>query len=511
MTLSELLGPKKSDQAERKLERELLRRRAKDELIAFTEYTYPKYKTALVHYKIAEQLDRVRRGEIDRLGLLVPPRHGKSELASRRFPAQYLGHHPDRFFISASASSPLAADFGRDVRNVILSPEYGEIFKHGTRISEDSQAKNSWHTSGGGQYYAVGIGTAIMGRGAHIFLIDDPFGSMTDARSPTERARLWEWYSGTAYNRLEDKAAIVLINHRMHEDDLTGMIRHQEQAGGDKFEWVELKAIDKDESGNETALWPEKFPLRTLRRIQANIKAVDWSALYQQNPTPDSGIYFSASWLRPYTKAPDRSTLRIYGASDYAVTDNGGDYTVHIVVGVDPEGKLWLLDLWRGQTNSLEWVESFCELVKEWKPLGWARETGQIKGGVGPFLSKRQREVKAFVAFADFPTKGDKVIRSASIRGRMELDGLYVPVGAPWYPDFRQELLAFNAGKHDDQVDALGLIGQILDRMVAGDAPEAEKAHKIISTDPAVNNVTLQDLFEVNSARKIVGGKGRIR
>src|SRR6266481_5711272 len=162
--------------------RELLRRKdAAESLIAFTEYTYPRYRTAAHHRIIAEQLERIERGEIDRLMLLVPPRHGKSELASRRFPAWYLGRHPDQHFISASASFALAEDFGRDVRNLMKSEEYAQVFD--VQLAEDSQARGRWSTAQGGSYYAVGVGGALYGRGAHIAQIDDPFSSMTDARS----------------------------------------------------------------------------------------------------------------------------------------------------------------------------------------------------------------------------------------------------------------------------------------------------------------------------------------
>ena len=173
---------------------------------------------------------------------------------------------------------------------------------------------------------------------------------------------------------------------------------------------------------------------------------------------------------------PDKRTLRVYGGSDYAVTADGGDYTVHVVVGLDPEGKMYLLDIWRQRASSDEWVESFCDLVKEWKPMGWAAESGQIKSGVGPFLSRRQRERNAYVYLDTFPTRGDKSVRAQSIRGRMALEGLHVPINRPWYADLRAELLAFPAGKHDDQVDALGLVGQLLDIMLTGQKPaEPEK------------------------------------
>jgi hypothetical protein len=137
-----------------------------------------------------------------------------------------------------------------------------------------------------------------------------------------------------------------------------------------------------------------------------------FSALYQQQPTPEEGDYFKAEWLRPYDKAPDRETLKIYGASDLAVTAKGGDFSVHIVVGVDPEWRIYVLDLWRGQTSSADWVESFCDLVERWKPIGWAEESGQIRASIGPFLEKRMRERRTYVARKQFPTRGDKAVRA---------------------------------------------------------------------------------------------------
>jgi predicted phage terminase large subunit-like protein len=191
-----------------------------------------------------------------------------------------------------------------------------------------------------------------------------------------------------------------------------------------------------------------------------------WSALYQQRPAPEEGDYFKADWLKPYETLPPKETLRVYGGSDYAVTADGGDYTAHIVVGLDPEGRMYLMDLWRKQSASDEWTEAFCDLVTLWKPVGWAEEKGQISAGVGPALDRRQRERRAFCYRQQFPTRGDKAVRAQSIRGRMALEGLYVPDKASWYSTFRSELLSFPAGKNDDQVDALGLVGQLVDQMV---------------------------------------------
>jgi len=399
--------------------------------------------------------------------LLMPPRHGKSELASRRFPAFYLGRHPEKQIASVSASADLASDFGRDVRNLIQSPEYAALFD--TRLAEDSQARNKWHTNRGGIYYSLGVGGQFMGRGADVLLIDDPFANMAEAQSELTRKNVWEWYTGTAYNRLQPGGAIVVINHRMHEDDLSGRLLAQQAAGGDKWEVVDLPAIDAEGK----SLWPEAYPIEALERIQRNSLPRFWSALYQQRPAPEEGDYFKADWFRTYDALPPRSEMQVYGGSDYAVTADGGDYTVHAVVGLDADGRMYLLDIWRRQAASDVWVEAFCDFVKEWKPIGWAEEKGQIASGVGPLIDVRSRARQAFVHREAFPTRGDKAIRAQSIRGRMALDGLYVPRNAPWLAELRSELLHFPAGKHDDQVDALGLVGQLLDKMVSGTRPKA--------------------------------------
>ena len=176
--------------------------------------------------------------------------------------------------------------------------------------------------------------------------------------------------------------------------------------------------------------------------------------------------------MRTCATVPPRQTLNVYGGSDYAVTSHGGDYTVHVVVGVDPENRMYLLDLWRGQTSSDVWIEAWCDLVRQWKPAFWAEERGQIISGVGPFLQRRAIERQAFTTRKQFGMSGDKAARAQSMRARMAMLGLYVRQGAPWFADLRAELLSFPAGRHDDQVDALGLVGQLLDKIHAGQRPK---------------------------------------
>jgi predicted phage terminase large subunit-like protein len=285
---------------------------------------------------------------------------------------------------------------------------------------------------------------------------------------------------------------VVLIQTRWHEVDLAGMVLEEMERGGDRWSVLSLpaEAEENDPLGRAPGewLWDDAYGYaRFLAREKATQIPRNWSALYQQRPTPETGDYFKEEWLRPYTKAPARATLNVYGASDYAVTSDGGDYTVHVIVGVDPDGKMWLLDLWRKQASSDVWVEGVCDLVLEWKPWLWAEEQGQIKSGIGPFLDQRLIERKAWIGREQFPTRGDKAVRAQSIRGRMALQGLHVPTAAPWYAAFRSELLSFPAGKHDDQVDALGLLGQLLDQVSSGRKPKAPILEEEVGYKPFEN------------------------
>jgi len=433
------------------------------------------------HKLLLAQLERVTRGEIDRLAVFMPPGAAKSTYASILYAPWHLAQHPKHNIIAASHTAELAEKFGRRVRN--LMAEHSSVL--GVGLAPDSQAAGRWETDHGGEYFAAGVGGAIAGRRADLVVIDDPIRSREDADSETVRDKIWDWYKSDLYTRLKPGGRIVLIQTRWHEDDLAGRLLADMAAGGDRWEVISLPALAEadDPLGREVGqpLWPEWEDTANLERKRRAVGPRDWSALYQQRPAPEDGDYFKLEWLKPYDIAPDKSLMRIYGGSDYAVTASGGDYTVHAVVGLDPEGRMYLLDMWRKQAASDEWVEAFCDLVRKWRPLGWAEEQGQIKSGVGPFLDRRQRERQAYVAREQFPTRGDKAIRAQSIRGRMAQEGLYVPENAPWYAALRSELLAFPAGKHDDQVDALGLIGQLLNKMSVGQHPAEPEKPKNIS------------------------------
>jgi predicted phage terminase large subunit-like protein len=337
--------------------------------------------------------------------------------------------------------------------------------------TEDNQAAGRWSLKTGGEYMAAGAGVGIAGFRALFGLIDDPIRSRQDADSLLLRDRLWDWYLNDFRPRLIPGARQVLIVTRWHEDDLAGRcLNHQ------PWEVLSLpaEAGENDPLGRATGemLWDDDdygYGAQ-LAGLKATTPPRIWSALYQQQPTPDEGDFFKEEWLHGIDILPNSKTLRIYGGSDYAVTADGGDYTVHVVFGVDPLNNLYLVDLWRGQTTTDRWIEAFCDLVEKYRPLAWAEEGGQIKSGVGPFLEKRLRQRRLHVNRTAFPTRGDKAVRARSIQGRIALDGLFYPKNARWVAPWLAELLNFPASKYDDQCDAMGLCGQLLDIMVHGRA-----------------------------------------
>lgn len=424
-------------------------RAARNSLLGFTEYTNPLYQRAQHHAQIAAKLEAVERGEIDRLMIFMPPRHGKSELASKRFPAWCLGRKPTRQIIAASYNSDLANDFGRNVRNIVAEPEFGQVFPS-VSLAPDSQAANRMNTNHGGAYVAAGVGTAVTGRGAHIALIDDPFKDREEADSERRREVVWDWYRSTLYTRLMPGGAIVLIQTRWHEDDLAGRLLEQER---DQWEVLELPALNKDGE----ALWPEWYDEANLLRIKNTIGPREWSALYQQQPQPDDGTFFKREWFNGWDRLP--ADLRYYGSSDYAVTDGGGDYTVHRVWGICSKGDVYRVAGWCGQTASDRWIEEKLDLIAKYKPLCWFGEGGVIQKAVEPMLRRRMRERNVHCRLEWLPSVADKPTRARSFQAMAATGRVHFEPGADL-----SEFLVFPAGKHDDEVDVASLIGRAIDQ-----------------------------------------------
>jgi predicted phage terminase large subunit-like protein len=438
------------------------------------------FEPAPHHKLIIDHLEKVARGEVDRLIITAPPGSAKSTYVSVLFPAWLLANNNVASILAASHTSELAERWGRQVRNLVAERS-AEL---GISLSPDSQAAGRWRLDTGGEYLATGVGGAILGFRSDVSIIDDPVRSREDAASETLRRNHREWFSSDLRTRLKPGGRIIIVSTRWHEEDLVGWLLDKAANGGERWTRLNLPAIaeDNDVLGRQPGelLWDDDYGYAEFLRREHQVQTpMVWASLYQQRPAPETGDFFKAEWLKPYEKAPARELMRCYGASDYAVTAGGGDYTVHIVVGVDPQNRIYLLDMWRGRTASDVWVEKMLDLVKLWSPMSWAEETGQIRSGVGPLIDKRSRERRVYVHRQAFPTKYDKAVRAQAIRGRMAFDGLHVPVKAHWYPAFLQELLGFPNAKHDDAVDALGLVGQMLATMVGGTKPPSPRVKNL--------------------------------
>lgn len=455
--------------------RELLaRRQARDGLIAFTRYTKPDFEDGPHHRLIAEKLEAAERGEIRRLLITAPPRHTKSELASRRFPAWFIGRNPKRQIITSTYASEFAQDFGREVRGIVAGEDFGRVFPD-VRLADDSAARGRWHTTAGGVYVAVGVGGPITGRGAHLALIDDPVKNRQDAESEVIRESVWKWYTSTLRTRLMPGGVIVLVLTRWHEDDLAGRLLRAAAEGGEQWEVVNLPAVAEagDPLGRSPgdALWPAWYPREELDRIKAAVGSRDWSSLYQQNPVPETGGQFERGWFKWYDPDEVPARLNLYGASDYAVTEKGGDWTEHGVIGVDTEGHIWLRDWWSGQEAPDVTIEAKLDLAHQWKTLEWFGEKGVIEKAIGPATNRAMQDrAKAhkpsWTPMRYLPTTGDKVARVASFRARAQAGVVHLPRGKRWAEELVDQLCAFPAGRHDDKVDVCGLFGRALDEMV---------------------------------------------
>ena len=461
-------------------------RRAKDNLIDFTEFTMPdiaepddatksRYSAQYFHKALAAALEEVEKGNLLRLIVTFPPRHGKSELTSRRFPAWLVGRDPYRHIIFATYNQPFSEDYGRDVRAIIQSDQYKQVFP-GTALRKGSAAADRLQTEQGGMLAFVGRGGSSTGRGADFLIIDDPLKDRAEANSATVREELWDWYNDTMSTRLmSDTGAIIIIMTRWHEDDLVGRLTdpanpkfNAEEAATWKIINIPAIAGDDDVLGREpgAALWPEKFGLDYLESFRRRNPS-GFSALYQQQPTPEDGELFKTDMLPGYRAGDAPKNLRIYAASDHAVgVKQTNDYTVLLIVGVDEWSNVWLLDCWWKREKTDKVVDAMIEMMKRWKPVVWWAESGHISKSIGPFLFQRMREEKVFTNIREQVPAADKVTRAQSIIGRAAMGMVRFPIHAPWAEKARQECLKFPQARHDDFVDALAHIGLGLDRLI---------------------------------------------
>lgn len=468
-------------------ERLLAARKARDDLITFVKLMMPtpdapddprlsRYKDAKHHRALAAALEAVDRGEITRLIINMPPRHGKTELA-RKFVSWFLGRDAYRSVIYATYNDDFALDHGRSIRETIRLPAYRQAFPN-VEVVKGSSAADRFETTERGVAVFKGVGGSLTGRGADLLIIDDPIKDREDADSPRQRQKLWDWYLDVARTRLMTAGArVVIIQTRWHEDDLVGRLTDPKNPlynakAASRWHILDLPALayDDDPLGRAEgeALWPDRFPRDFLETIRED-NPRGFAALYQGKPAPDDGDFFRREWVKTYRPDELPQNLRIYAASDHAVSvAQDRDATVLLVAGVDERDNIYILpDTWwrRAQTDVV--VEAMLELMRSRRPLNWWAEKGHISKSIGPFLRKRMQEEKVFVALDEQTPVKDKQTRAQSIQGRMAMGKVFFPSFAPWFMDALDQLMKFPNATHDDFVDALAHLGLGLQRQIA--------------------------------------------
>lgn len=423
---------------------------ARRDLVEYAKLQWPNYRAARHHQAIARALEDVEAGRCKRLMIFAPPRHGKSMITSEFFPAWYLGRNPDKYIIHATYAQELAEDFGRKIRNQMADPGFNQIFRECT-ISTDSASQKRLATTRGGSYFALGVGGAATGRGAHLLLIDDPVKGREEADSETYRRRLKDWYRSVAYTRLMPGGAVIIMNTRWHHDDLAGWLLKDHASEGWRVLSLPAIAEDHDPLGRAIgeALWPDDYPLDALARIKDQSGAREWSALYQQQPTPEEGSIFKIEWFRRYRVLPAAPQLILHSWDTGTKDEDLHDPSSCTMWHTHPAG-FYLADRYSARLQFPDLVRSVIALA--------ARDNPQViliedKGSGQQLLQVLRRETRLPV-IGVVPDKS-KVIRAQGVSGMVEAGRAFLPEQASWLIDFESQVAAFPQAPHDDDVDSM--------------------------------------------------------
>jgi hypothetical protein len=402
-----------------------------------------------------------------RLMVMAPPGSAKSSYATVVAPSWYLGIQPNRRVILATYGDDLARRHGRRTRQLLRSREAIGILQ--CELNPESRAADEFALSNGSEYMACGVLGGITGNRAHGIVIDDPIKGREQADSQVVRDKTWDAYQDDLLTRLIPGGWVVIINTRWHEDDLSGRILPADWAGqsgaiecrdGNTWQVLCFQAESTTQSDPMhrkpgQMLWPEWFDDRHWAQYRINRRT--WASLYQQRPAPDEGILFRRGDMAVYDKAPE--TLRIIGASDYAVTPDGGDWTELGIAGIDADGQIYLLDWWRGQVGAEVWVERQIDMIVKHRPVRWFGEMGPIRRAMEGTIRRRMVERDAACALEWLPTIGgkDSEARMGAAINLAGMGRLWWP-RAGWVGELQRQCLTFPAGSPDDGVDTLGLL-----------------------------------------------------
>ena len=460
--------------------RQKLALECKDDFLKFVKFTMPIvsdqnnieksiFEDAKHHRVIAKALEQVAKGKIKRLIVTLPPRHGKSEMISRRFIPWLMGKDPFKSIIFATYNEDFAQDFGADCRSIMGTPQFNQVFPN-FAFRQGGASKSRIQTENGGMSVFVGRGGSITGRGGDVLLVDDPIKDSVEAMSPTLRETLWNWFTQVFMTRLmTEKSKVVIVTTRWHEDDLVGRLTdpsnpHYTQEECSKWKIINLPAFaginDPLKRKEGEVLWPERFN-KDFLEAQRNLDPRGFSALYQQQPSPEDGDLFQRENIQYYEKRNLPKNLKIYAASDHAVgiDKTRHDLTCLLVVGVDEEDNIYLLDCWWSRQPTDVVVKAMLGFMTKHKPLIWWAERGHITKSIAPFLRKRMFETSTHCRIEEVAPVANKVQRSQSMIGRMAMKKVFFPKVSSWGGKAVDELLKFPNSRHDDFVDTLSWIG----------------------------------------------------
>jgi len=449
---------------------------AKKNLIDFAIATDVDYQDTEFHETLAAvfqtALEKVERGEDVRIILECPPRHGKSELATKKFPAWVLGHHPEWPIIVSSYSSELASEFGQGTRDIMESETYQDIFN--TRLRPDTKAKGRWMTQEDGGYTAVGVGGSITGKGFKIGIIDDPFKNREEANSETIRDSRWDWYRSTFYTRGEGGTAVIVIMTRWHMDDLVGrLVDQQEKAERDnekfydKWTRITFPAIAvEDEAFRKKGdpLWPEKFPIESLRVIENTLGPYEFAALYQAHPISSANQEFKEDWIinRTWSEVEAMNT-RKFVTIDPGGKEQENDYTGIVRNYVDNQNK-WNFRAIRVHFDSQELTNYIFRLHDEGFEKIGIEETVYLKA-LKPWLDQECAKRNKYPNI--IPLKHPKTQKEVRVRGlipRYSGKGIYHITNE--CADLEKEMFVFPKGAHDDTIDAAAMQLEIAESVI---------------------------------------------
>ncbi|MBI1405247.1 MAG: hypothetical protein GC145_03870 [Caulobacter sp.] len=435
-------------------------------------------KLAAHHRYWLKILERVEAGDLQRVMCFMPPGAAKSTYAVDVFTPWFLAKGDDRSVLVVTYASDLAVRRGRRARAVARQPVFRQVFGVGPLKSH--AGAGSWSLDNRSDWMGAGILAGLTGNRADLIVIDDPVKGRAEADSALIRRRTREEFDDTVRTRLKAGGRIVLIQTRWHEDDLAGQLLPADYDGrsgpvacrdGEVWEVVNLPAQAEradDPLGRAAGeyLWPEYWGPEHWSQFRVNPRT--WNALFQQRPRPDEGSYFERSKFRRFADPELPADLRYYGASDYAVSEGRGDYTRLTVWGLDDRGGLWRVAAWGGQTSADVWIEAQVSLIERFRPLGgirrWFGEAGVIQKAVGPMLLSKMRERRVHCDLKWLASSQDKPARARAAQSLVMAGRVHVRDDADG-DCFIEECVAFPAGRHDDEVDCLSLIGRALDQL----------------------------------------------